>query len=52
MVKLGPAPAKFGMEFYYHAERPDELGPEWQLRVILSPVLPASAWSKQPLFGG
>jgi hypothetical protein len=50
MIKLGPVPTKIGLEFYYHVERPDELGPEWQIRFLLTPVVPAPAWSRKPLF--
>lgn len=51
MIKLGPAPAKFGVEFHYYVETPDAFGPEWQVRFILSPVLPSPGFAKIPIFG-
>jgi hypothetical protein len=50
MISLGPIPAKFGIEFYHYVKQPDPFGPEWQLRLFLSPVLPAPKWSKKPVF--
>jgi len=35
---------------YYYRERPDEFGPEWQLRLMMMPVLPSPEWSRKPLF--
>jgi hypothetical protein len=51
MIQIGPAPAKFGMEVHYYLEQPDAFGPEWQLRLFLSPVVPSPAWAKRPIFG-
>jgi len=51
MVKLGPIPAKFGLEYQYYVEQPDAFGPQWLVRFILSPVVPAPAFSKKPMFG-
>ncbi len=50
LVKAGPLPVKLGAELYYYVEKPDDFGPEWQLRIMVSPVLPAPAWSRKPLF--
>jgi len=50
LVKLGPLPVKVGAEVYYYVERPDDFGPEWQLRLMMVPVLPAPEWSRKPLF--
>lgn len=50
MVKLGPLPVKIGLEFYYHVLRDDDFGPEYQLRFLFVPVVPAPAWSRKPLF--
>ena len=50
LVKAGPLPMKIGAELYYYVEKPDDFGPEWQLRIMISPVLPAPAWSRTPLF--
>ena len=51
LVKLGKVPAKVGAEIYYYVEQDDDFGPEWQLRLIFSPVLPAPGFSRQPWFG-
>jgi hypothetical protein len=51
VVMLGPLPLAIGAEYYYYAETPDTFGPEHQLRVIFTPVLPSPAWSRIPLFG-
>jgi len=51
MVKLGPVPAKLGLEYHYYVEQPDAFGPQWGIRFILSPVVPAPPFSKKPLFG-
>ena len=51
LVKLGPLPAKVGLEVYYFVERSDDLGPKWQLRFLFVPVIPSPARSKIPLFG-
>lgn len=52
IIKLGPVPTKIGIEFDYYVETPDEFGPEWQIRLIFAPIVPAPAWSKKPLFAG
>jgi hypothetical protein len=51
VVMLGPLPLAIGVEYYYMVETPDTFGPEHQLRVFFTPVLPAPAWSRVPLFG-
>ncbi len=51
LVKLGKVPAKVGLELYYYVEQDDDFGPDWQVRLIFSPVLPAPGFSRQPLFG-
>jgi len=50
MIKLGPLPVKIGVEGHYYAIRPDIIGPEWQLRLIFTPVIPSPSWSKKPIF--
>ncbi len=50
MIKLGPLPTKVGIELYKYIEQPDEFGPEWQLRLIFSPVVPAPKWTQKALF--
>ena len=47
LIKLGPLPVKVGAEVYYYAERDDDFGPEWQLRLLFVPVLPAPEWSRR-----
>ncbi len=51
MTKIGPLPVKLGMEVYYYVEKPDNFGPEWQLRLTFVPVVPKPAWSKRPMVG-
>jgi hypothetical protein len=43
-------PVKVGLETYYYVVRDDDFGPEWQIRLLFVPELPAPAWSKKPLF--
>ncbi len=50
VVMLGPLPLAIGVEYYYMIETPDTFGPEHQLRLIFTPVLPAPEWSRNPLF--
>lgn len=50
LVKLGPLPVKIGAEVYYYVQQDDAFGPEWQLRLLFVPVLPAPEWSRKPLF--
>jgi hypothetical protein len=52
MVNLGPVPTQVGIEFHYNLAKNDLLNPQWQLRVVLTPVVPAPAWAARPLFGG
>lgn len=51
VVMLGRLPVAIGVEYYYMAETPDTFGPEHQLRVIFTPVLPSPEWSRKALFG-
>jgi hypothetical protein len=51
LVFLGPLPVKMGLEYHYYVEQPDLVGPEHQIRFLLSAVLPAPEWSRTPLFG-
>ena len=50
LIKIGPVPAKIGIEFYHYVEQADPFGPEWQIRFFLAPVIPAPKWTKNPLF--
>ena len=51
LIYLGPLPVKIGLEYQYFVEQPDLVGPEHLIRFTFSPVLPAPAWSRTPLFG-
>ena len=49
LIKIGPLPVKIGFEAYCYLERDSDFGPEWQFRLLFVPVLPAPAWSRNPL---
>ena len=49
--KIGKLPVKWGLELHYYVEKPDNFGPEWNLRLVFSPVIPKPAFSKRPLLG-
>ena len=51
MVKLGPLPAKIGLEAYYYVKQDNVFGPQFQLRFMLVPVIPAPSRAREPLFG-
>jgi len=51
MINLGPVPTQVGIEFHYNLARNDVLNPQWQVRVVLTPVVPAPAWASRALFG-
>lgn len=51
MISLGPVPAQVGIEFHYNLARNDLLNPQWQVRLVITPVVPAPAWAGRPLFG-
>ena len=51
LVHLGPIPTKIGLEAYYYVESPDSFGPEYQVRLIFTPVLPSPKWAKNAVFG-
>jgi hypothetical protein len=50
LVNIGPLPVKVGTEAYYYVTTDDDFGPEWQLRFLFIPVIPAPAWSRSPIF--
>ena len=50
LIKIGKLPAKIGLEAYYFVVQDEKFGPEWQLRFLFVPVLPAPEWSRNPLF--
>jgi hypothetical protein len=45
-------PTQVGIEFHYNTVRNDVLNPQWQVRVVITPVVPAPAWAARPLIGG
>jgi hypothetical protein len=51
MAKIGKLPVKWGIELHYYVKTPDNFGPEWNLRVLFSPIIPKPAFSKKPIFG-
>lgn len=51
VVMLGRLPVALGVEYYYYLETPDTFGPEHQVRVVFTPVLPSPDWSRVPFFG-
>ena len=51
LVKIGPLPVKVGVEGYYSVVNDDDFGPDWHIRLLFIPVLPAPEWSRTPLFG-
>ena len=51
MINLGPVPTQVGIEFHYNLVHNDLLNPQWQVRVVLTPVVPAPAWAGRALFG-
>ena len=51
MINLGPVPTQVGIEFHYNLVRNDLLNPQWQVRVVFTPVVPAPAWAGRALFG-
>ena len=50
LIKIGKLQVKIGAEVYYFVQQDDKFGPEWQLRVFFTPVLPSPKWSRNPLF--
>jgi hypothetical protein len=51
MINLGPVPTQVGIEFHYNLAKNDLLNPQWQVRLVFTPVVPAPAWASRPLFG-
>ncbi len=47
---LGPLPVRVGAEFQYYPITPEVAGPQFNLRLTLTPVILAPEWSKRPLF--
>ena len=50
LIKIGALPVKIGAEAYYFVSRSDALGPNWQLRLLFVPVIPAPGWAGLPRF--
>jgi hypothetical protein len=50
MIKIGPIPTKIGIELYHYVEQADKFGPEWQVRLFFTPVIPSPARAQKPLF--
>jgi hypothetical protein len=50
LVKIGKLPVKIGLELYHYVVQDDKYGPQWQLRFLFVPVLPAPKFSKVPFF--
>ncbi len=50
LVKWGKLPIKVGLEYYKYVESDDDFGGDQQIRVLFVPVLPAPAWSRDPIF--
>jgi hypothetical protein len=44
-------PTQVGIEFHYNLVQNDLLNPQWQVRVVFTPVVPAPAWAGRALFG-
>lgn len=50
LINIGKLPVKIGLEAYYYVENDEDFGPEWQVRFLFVPVVPAPEWSRKPLF--
>ena len=50
LTKFGPLPVKLGHEAYYYVATDEDMGPDWQVRLLMIPVLPAPGWARNPLF--
>ena len=51
LINLGPVPTQVGIEFHYNLARNDLFNPQWQVRFVVTPVVPAPAWAARPIFG-
>ena len=51
LVNFGKLPVKVGVEAYHYVDSSDAFGPDWQVRILFIPVIPAPGWSRKPLFG-
>jgi hypothetical protein len=49
LIKLGPLPVRVGTEFQWYPVTPEIAGPKYSLMLSFVPVIPAPAWSKEPL---
>jgi hypothetical protein len=50
LIWLGPLPVRVGAEFQYYPVTPEVAGPQYNLRLNITPIIPAPAWAKRPLF--
>ena len=49
LIRLGPLPVRVGAEFQYYPVTPEVAGPQYNLRLTLTPIIPAPEWAKRPL---
>lgn len=50
MIDVGPVPTQVGIEVHYNLARNDLFNPQWQVRLVFTPVVPAPAWAGRALF--
>ena len=50
-VKIGKTPMKLAFELHYYPETFEGFDNQWNIRLLLSPVLPAPKWAQKPVFG-
>jgi len=50
LIKLGPLPVRVGAEFQWYPVTPEIAGPKYGFTLNFTPIVPAPAWSKEPLF--
>jgi hypothetical protein len=39
-VKFGKTPVKFGIQYWYYLKQAEDLGPDYQVRFTVTPVVP------------
>ena len=49
LIKLGPLPVRVGAEFQWYPVTPEIAGPKYGFTLNFTPIVPAPAWSKEPL---
>jgi hypothetical protein len=50
LIWLGPLPVRVGAEFQCYPVTPEVAGPQYNLRLNITPIIPAPEWAKRPLF--